>query len=302
MSPIHHRTCRSVLILALAGLCYLHAYSSPRKAQFEDDREWAFDDAPPELQARRLSILAEAKNSADEWAGRYMANVYDLTYTSLIWAPSTGYLRYRYNDAPFPFDVSYGVATHKNDTLQLQPECSFTDLTGPAFSDTFQKIRWGQRHFLIPSWALRDFCCAVNSTADDEVGRFLRKVESVRSPSGPPSVPPGLESLLNRRPITARVTATSPSAQGLESDDALSKRMVTLSAGRLDGVERGMAFWLADGRRHSRVKIRIGTVGRHSSTGNIESLSIFADDMPFFVKVGWVFRNRPAKRDRDVSY
>jgi hypothetical protein len=264
-----------------------------------DEYEFAFADASAEQLARRKAILDEAQSSgANEWAGRYMADVGDLSYRSLLWAPRSGYLLYRYSDTPWPLDPSIGRATLEGDLLRLDPEVPIVQSSAPAYRNRFQLVRWGQRHYLVAPEDLVQFCCAVNSTADDEIGRFLRKAEKVAEPHGYPSLAPSFSRYLRLPPISAKVVAVS-SDRIARNEWPMYRVTVTLSAGASRGVQPGMAFWLADAKRKSRLKLRVQSVERSTSKADVVEVWSAQTDASYFPRRGSTFRNRPTRRDRE---
>jgi hypothetical protein len=156
-----HLRSRPILLIA-ALLCTQVAPgqgSGFQDGSSAEDYEFAFADASPELIARRKAILDEAvRPGANEWAGRYMADIDDLSYRSLLWAPTSGYLLYRYSDTPWALDSSVGQALLESNLLRLEPDSPIPPATVPSYRDRFRLVRWGQRHYLVAPDDLVEFC------------------------------------------------------------------------------------------------------------------------------------------------
>jgi len=160
----------------------------------------------------------------------------------LALAPHSGFT-FTWNGCLGLYDLNYGDISIENETITL-------NFAYPKEREGFQgiapqlvPIRWGQRHYLIPVDRMVDFVNAINSgTEPSELwggksGSFLlKRGDERKAVDGRPNLPAEYLAYLLEKPVEATITSVG----GTHVKDSWRYTSVTLNAGAIDGLKKGM--------------------------------------------------------------
>src|SRR5262249_8825090 len=134
--------------------------------------------------------------------------------------------------------ANYGTAALQDGALSLSPELTRTDATVYQIDRTLVPVLWGQKHYLVWSNRVINFCYAVaNANNAPEVDAFFLKDSDREKPrNGLPNVPAQYRKYLVAKPIIATISEIKPSPQPWIKE-------FTLNVGIADGVVPEMKFY-----------------------------------------------------------
>src|ERR1700731_868031 len=255
---------KSVCVVSLFSLLWI-VLASPIAAQAN---------RPPKLskssvrvsEKQTKNIQAELKSlTAHEWAGEYYYGDGLGVNVSLVLAPAAGFV-FRWDGCLGLYDLNYGRVTERNGIITLQ-------FTYPNEREGFQGIatelvpvRWGERHYLVPSDGIVKFANAVNAGTEpnDFMGGrsfyfLLKRGDEGKAVHGTPPIPQEYSPYLLKSPIHATISAIDETHR--EATARVTK--VMLDSGRAQGLLKGMELYV-----HESGKVETATimqVGDHSS-------------------------------------
>lgn len=178
---------------------------------------------------------------AQEWAGMYSSIPGGSGYT-LIVGPHRDYT-FRVHCCLPPTEINFGriESVDADGAAALSLRIDSRDMPTLRFDGEVYFVRWGKRHYAVPSRDMPRFCWeARRYQADpDRMFRVMLKQEDKKKPvAGLPVVPARFRRLLDPAPIEARVVAVK-SGYAAESYQARSWT-VTLDRGERAGLFKGM--------------------------------------------------------------
>jgi hypothetical protein len=246
---------------------------------------------------RSASIDAELARLGPEhaWAGKYYYGDGLGVNVNLAVAPESGFV-FEWEGCLGLYDRNYGSIRLRDDRLQLSCELR-NDAKGGfgAIPTDFTPIRWGGRHYLIPSEQLIGFCNAVNSREEprnEAHGSFLlREGDEKQSVSGAPKLPPAYSRFLLEHPIIAEVNKVEPSIDSSGKGGTHWRYIrTTLNVGSSDGVYKGLEFYLVAPDEVQSTEVE--ALSEKSSTVVFKQ-DPDSDPLP---QVGWKLSTLPAWR------
>jgi hypothetical protein len=223
-----------------------------------------------------------SRTQEDEWAGSYTIDYPDpdLGSTSLDefrWSPRSGFVEvYVYTCLPELRRLSYGSVVASASDVRLLPDYASKSPGGYEPATRYLKVKWGERHYLIPEDKLTIFSdrAAGLETRKDESGiivyDFYIKTDELEKPvAGLPVLPPGYERFV-KKPIDARITAVAASYRKIDLENEWWDELiipVTINVGSAHGVKRKMIFRAVGVDELEHIEIK--SAGLRSSQGAI---------------------------------
>ncbi len=176
---------RNFLFLAMLLVC---AVANAEPADPKDSAE-----AEKTAKSRHAAIAKELKTLGDhEWAGDYYCGDGLGVNVTFIASPKTGYV-FECRGCGGLYDRNYGSAKHDSDRIQLEFTFANHQHSFPGIASEFLPVRWGDRHYLIPTNKVVGFCNDVNDGSEprtDVHGSFLlRRGDEKKRVKGPPPLP-----------------------------------------------------------------------------------------------------------------
>jgi hypothetical protein len=199
----------------------------------------------------RKTILAEIKDLANhEWAGEYYAGDGLGVNTAVAIAPKSGYV-FEWHGCLGLYDRNYGGVTWTNDRIRLAFTFDNKRQGFEGLAPEFIPIRWGTRHYLVPTGDIIGFCNNVNEGREprEDVHGFclLRRGDEKAEVSGFPIVPKEYRSYLLAEPIEAAIESVSKYAtRSSVCDWKFKDTPVTLNVGSKKGLRAGMELHVAE--------------------------------------------------------
>ena len=172
----------------------------------------------------------------NEWLGWY-GGIELRTHARLVANRSDGCLG--------PFVHSEGTVVDHGDRIELVVD------NGRAMQDMFLRVRWGERHYLVASQGVQDFCNAVNAgfepCGESSSRALLRNGDEEHAASGQPELPSEYSKLLLAGPVESVLTAVEPTERrpwrnGIDRWHTL----VALDFGSDRGAWLGMELWFPE--------------------------------------------------------
>jgi hypothetical protein len=273
--------------LLLAGVSGAEPPSpDPEAARLWQQKQSAESEAAAGSVRRRAERQAAALKD-HPWAGSYYYGDGLGVNVSLTLSPRAGFV-FEWRGCLGLYDRNFGPVLESDDgRLHLQPKLANTHRGFEGIAEELVPIRWGPRHYLIATNAIKDFCNAVNGGGEARTGVhgffLLRRGDETKPVSGLPSLPDWAPECLLASPIASEITAVGKSET--KEDDKYETRttIVTLGAGRADGVWEGMAFHLLDHQRF--VSIEVVSLHPTSATAKASELGEKGKTAP--PAVGW---------------
>jgi len=224
------------------------------------------------VKAKKRFDLIKQFPPKDEWEGIYANNV-EIGEARLHWSSVGGYVYYSVYHTLRQLD--FGSAFVNADSVKLVSEKSPAVKRKSIFSTNLIKIKFGDRHYLVPENRLQDFADrAVGlSTSIGDFGYYLQKpAEYEKKVFGLPVLPEKYKKFL-RLPINTeiiRIGKRQLHREKFGNDAALVSeeiyRFVTLGAGKSKNVKVGMNFFADELGEW----IEITKVSLNSSIGRIK--------------------------------
>jgi hypothetical protein len=194
---------------------------------------------------KRKKILAEIKKfETHDWAGDYYAGDGLGVNTSLVLAPSSGYV-FEWHGCLGLYDRNYGGVVETNNRIRLSFTFENTRKGFEGIAPEFIPVKWGTRRYLIPADGIVDFCNNINEGREPRTKAhgfcLLRRGDENQKVSGFPKLPEEYQHYLLAKPIEATIVAvgkytTRPSVTDWKFKDT----PVTLDKGTKQGLRVGM--------------------------------------------------------------
>jgi hypothetical protein len=151
-------------------------------------------------------------------------------------------------------------------------------------------VRWGQRHYLIPTDGMIRFTNAVNAGREPDTlfggrsgGFLLRNGDEKKPVEGLPDIPSEYLNYILKEPLTARISSIGESR--MEKSSRVTR--VTLNVGGADGLQKGMELFV---KTPSTIyaEADVTDVSDHWASAVIEQDQM-SDPVP---SPGWIFSTR----------
>src|SRR6266705_3672511 len=181
-----------------------------------------------------------------EWAGEYYYGAHLGVNVALSVAPESGFV-FTWLGCVGLYDLNYGKVRFEDALLKLI--FSYHNKRGgfSGIAPEFYPVRWGNRHYLIPSDGVIEFCNAVNAGLEPcslFCARFLlRNGDKDKQPEGRPEVPAEFLQYLLPDPLRADIISVEKSRVVKDREVAeLEFRVstVTIGAGKVEGMLLGL--------------------------------------------------------------
>jgi hypothetical protein len=226
-----------------------------------------------------------------EWAGEYYYGDGLGVNVNLTLAPELGYV-FTWHGCLGLYDLNYGAVRFENGKVKLVFKYHNHRGGFHGIAPEFYPVRWGDRHYLIPSDGVVEFCNAVNSGLEPCAvfcARFLLlRGDQDKRVEGEPTIPVQFRRYVLSTPITAKIISLERSYierdRGLPDNFRISQ--VTLDSGTAEGVLPGMELHSYDPPNSETVEII--EVNEHSSRARIVQIGTDGDKP----KAGWRLSTR----------
>jgi hypothetical protein len=187
-----------------------------------------------------------------EWAGEYYYGDGLGVNVALTVAPESGFV-FTWHGCLGLYDRNFGNVGFEDGLLKLS--LSYPNKRGgfAGIAPELYPVLWGDRHYLIPSDGVIEFCNSVNAGLEPcslFCGRFLlRKGDRDKETQGHPQVPPKFLQYLQRDPLKADIISVEQSY--VVKDKELKGwrylvSTVTLNAGKVEGMLPGLELHAYD--------------------------------------------------------
>ncbi len=181
-----------------------------------------------------------------EWAGEYYYGDGLGVNVDFIVAPESGFV-FTWHGCLGLYDLNYGNVRFENGLLKLIFSCRNEQRGFAGIAPELYPVKWGDRHYLIPSDGVIEFCNAVNAGLEPcslFCARFsLRNGDKDKQPEGRPEVPAEFLQYLLPDPLTADIISVEKSRVVKDREVAeLEFRVstVTIGAGKAEGMLLGL--------------------------------------------------------------
>ena len=267
---------------------------SPASALSETTRLW------PRVMEQQQHIRAALANyDGHEWAGSYS---YGAGTSGRFDVSPDGSFVYGQYGCMGLGEANFGrVIEVHHDRLGLDLE--FRPAL-PDFCDiapTMHRVRWGDRHYLIPRSHMIRFCNAVNSGAEPGLGGlqdspffFLRDQDVKKPVYGTPSVPEEFGRFLLSAPLTARITRVLKDMveEGSDPEFCARRYIVEIDTGREHRLLPGMTLHEHERDRSSGCWITVLSVMTTRSVVEIYDLMSCREEYAQAPRIGDVLSTR----------
>lgn len=200
---------------------------------------------------KKYYLIQEYSFNNNEWEGVYTTGTM-LGHMELRWNAAGGFVisnLYHSLDG-----LDFGSAKDKTDSVKLTSEKSSKIKRKSIFSTNLIKVKYGDKHFLVPEKRLRDFAKrAVGLSSDlQDYGYYLYKIDEIDNKIyGLPEFPKKYRHFL-RLPIETQITNVGKRIihQNKFDDGRVNYEVVylyvTLGAGKNEKVRVGMHFFVEE--------------------------------------------------------
>lgn len=222
------------------------------------------------VKAKKRFDLIKQSSSNNEWEGTYSYGT-ESGESALHWNSDGGFVVYHVYHTLSRLD--YGRAFDRADAVKLVSEKSATSKQKSYFSTNLIKVKFGDRHYLIPEKRIRDFAeraVGLSTSISDFTYYLWKPEESENKVFGLPILPKKYKRFL-RLPIETEIIQIGNRQlhQDKFEDGTVNYeeiyRYVILGTGRNQKVKIGMNFFVEDLGEW----VEITKVSSKSSTGKI---------------------------------
>ena len=282
-------------IVVILGYSGIEANAQTIESKFDEHGRWingisepwwirnevVSEDEAAKARLRWEAIGAENENAENEWAGDYQIGDLHGAYLRLS-ATGSFVLMSVYSCDASVTDVDYGRASVTPDLVEIFSERPATKHTGShshgyrVAAKRFVPVKWDTQYFLVPEKAIARFAeelvgierSTYGSGEGEFVEYFWRSKNRSRPVSGLPVFPTGYQRYM-RKPVDAEIVKVGARRivkyrAGDGSSYFESQTVVTISAGRKDGVKRHMTLYFTSPGRES---LEVDYVGTTRSSG-----------------------------------
>jgi len=256
------------------------------------DEEKRSEKAESAAKQQHAKIRSELQNlDSPDWAGEYYAGDGLGVNTSLVLAPTSGYV-FEWRGCLGLYDRNYGAVAWTNNRIRLSFTFENTRKGFQGIASEFIPVAWGARRYLVPADDVVGFCNHVNGGQEPRVGAhgfyFLRRGDEKKQVTGFPKVPDDYRQYLVAKPVEATIIAVSPyTTRPSRADWKFKDTRVTLDAGTKQGLRVGMELIVTKPRDFVE-SVRITSV---EETRSEAIMSQIGEDYPD-PKVGWRLSTR----------
>lgn len=223
------------------------------------------------VRAKKRFNLIEQSLSKTEWEGTYSYGT-EVGETALHWSARGGFVIYRVYHTLSSLD--YGSAFNKDDTVNLVSEKSPANKRKSYFSTNLVKIKFGDKHYLVPQKRVQDFAeraVGLNTELSDFNYYLWKRDESEYEIFGLPILPEKFKQFL-RLPVETKIIKIGNRElyQDKFSDGTVNYEEIyyhiVLGAGKNKKIKPAMNFFIEDLGEW----VEITKVSAKSSTGKIK--------------------------------
>ncbi|MCY3017848.1 MAG: hypothetical protein NTW87_02290 [Planctomycetota bacterium] len=252
----------------------------------------------------KVTVDAQRKRIAEEvgklgpdhpWAGSYYFGDGLGVNSALDLAPDAGFV-FEWHGCMGVYDRNHGSMAIEDGHIKLK--CLFTNRQDGfrGIAVDLLPIGWGTRHYLVPAEKLPDFCNAINSGDEprkDMHGMFfLRRGDEARKVEGAPVLPQEFRAYLLTTPLRAEIAKVEePTYKQSRADFKFRLTPVALNVGKVEGVFKGMEFYVLEG--DAVMSAKVTEVEEHTC----KALFTDMDDEKLRPTVGWKVSTRPRWRE-----
>ena len=163
---------RSLILVLAVALCT----SCGRKSPFAENL----------AKAQRAKIESEIqKLGPHAWAGEYYAGDGKGMNTTLILAPTAGYV-FEWHGFTGLYDRNYSAVVWTNNRIRLSFKFQNIRKGFAGLASEFVPVRWGERRYLIAADEMAGFCsCARSAALGNRPGRWQNQARSRRDSHRP---------------------------------------------------------------------------------------------------------------------
>lgn len=234
------RTAFSLLVVAVTGFSFLLPQFARGKVVKKFSKR-----AEANLEVRKKKTIQQELKTLkfDSWAGDYYYGDGLGVNVELNLAPRSGFA-FTWNGCLGQYDMNYGDVVETGGKIRLVFKLPNERKGFQGIAPEFFPIKWGDRHYLIPSDEVVGFANVINAGFEpryDAWGMFLLRREDVsKSAKGIPNMPLEYSGYLQKNPIDVEIS----SIKGSYAKDSGRVTTVLLNAGASQGVKKGMEFYL----------------------------------------------------------
>jgi hypothetical protein len=251
------------------------------------DREKHSEKAQRVAKLKREKILQEIqKLGPHDWAGEYYAGDGLGVNTSLVLAPSSGYV-FEWHGCLGLYDRNYGVVAWTNSRVCLSFTFENTRKGFQGIAPELIPVPWGARQYLVPADDIIGFCNNINEGREPRMNAhgfyLMRRGDEKKKVIGFPKVPDEYRPYLLAKPIEAIIIAVGPyTTRPSVVEWKFKDTPVTLDAGAKQGLRMGMELVVTK-PRDTVESVRITRVEEKRS----EAIMIQAGEEEPGPEVGW---------------
>lgn len=285
------RAIKPALVLILNLIIMWPLLSS---AQIQSRRKGKFSDASMTAADHSEDLIEEeiAKLGEHEWAGEYRYGDGLGVNVKLTLAPESGFV-FTWHGCLGLYDLNYGDVRFENGVVKLVFKHRNQRGGFHGIAPELYPVRWGDRHYLIPSDGVIEFCNAVNSGLEPcsfFCARFLLRCgDREKRVEGEPGIPAQFRQHLLATPIQAKIIRVDRSYIKRDREDPELKfriSQITLDIGKAAGVLPGMELHSYDPPNSETAEII--EVHEHTSRARIVQFGTDGDKP----KSGWRLSTR----------
>lgn len=241
--------------------------------------------------AQRERIRAELRGlSQQKWAGEYYEGDGLGINITLIMAAEAGFM-FEWHGCLGLYDRNYGSILETNGEVHLSFAYENVRKGFRGIAPAFVPVRWGSRHYLIPTDDITGFCNEINQGSEPRkisYGSYLLQLGDERLPvKGLPEIPAAYRGYLLSKPVEATIVSVGKfTLRPSVADWKFKDTPVTLDAGTNQGLLPGMELRvvnLTNGWRTARI------IEAQADKSNALMVDDEEDEDP---KVGWRLSTR----------
>ena len=275
---------RAVAVVSI----FLACLSVPKLCSQEKESQAKFSEkAQVDLAKRTRTIKKEIQgNTQPDWAGEYYFGDGLGVNVDLVLAPHNGFT-FTWNGCLGLYDLNYGDVELKNETIKLRFKYPNDQKGFQGIAPEFRPVRWGSRHYLISADQMIDFANAINAGTEPNsgpYGSFLLKQSDREKPvDGRPELPSEYLDYLLKDPVKASVSSVGET----HLDKSFRKTSITLNAGSLNGLRKGMELHVYNPSNVFATATIVGC-GDHTAEAVLEQFKIDKEKP----SIGWKLSTR----------
>jgi len=230
-----------------------------------------------------------------DWAGAYYYGDGLGCNVSITLSPKTG-MTYKWIGCSGLYDIDYGpIVDVQRDYIDVKLSLPSIHQSYDAIKKRFYRVRWVNRHYLIPGEDMIQFCNAVNSGSKYGINYLVRREDREKPVFGLPDVPEQFRSYLLEEPIECRITQIE--SQTTAGDDSKTF-FCQIDAGRNAGLTPDVNLYLSAEDSYGWYVVLEDVLAESSQVRINKSWSPPVDYVP---KVGDLLSSRRYRNNRPIS-